>query len=218
MKNNSLSWTVYIHTTPNNKRYIGITGQNPNKRWKNGRGYERQNYFYSAIKKYGWNNITHEIVFSELTKKSAERIEQILIVLFKSNNHKYGYNISIGGENGAIGCKKTKEQKEYLRSINLGKKLSEEHKRKISQSHLGVVSNLSLEERQRRSQNFIINNPNNRKVYCLETDKTYISGSIAAKDIGLSCDSKNVTRCCRHEIKSVQGYHFCFVEELKNMD
>ena len=48
---------VYIHTNKiNNKKYIGITCQNPSKRWRNGNGY-KNGYFAKAIKKYGWDCI-----------------------------------------------------------------------------------------------------------------------------------------------------------------
>ena len=46
---------VYMHTSPNNKRYIGITSYtNPKRRWKGGYGYHKNDYFYRAIQKYGW--------------------------------------------------------------------------------------------------------------------------------------------------------------------
>lgn len=34
-KINFLPFYVYIHTFPNKKVYIGITHQNPNRRWRN---------------------------------------------------------------------------------------------------------------------------------------------------------------------------------------
>lgn len=45
-------YSVYMHTTPNNKKYIGITKQKPVKRWQNGGGYKNQPLMWKAIKKY----------------------------------------------------------------------------------------------------------------------------------------------------------------------
>jgi len=90
-------YTVYKHTSPNGKVYIGITRLNPIKRWQNGRGYRRNEYFMNAIIKYGWDNIKHEILFTNLTEKEAWQKEKELISLYQSNNRKYGYNIENGG-------------------------------------------------------------------------------------------------------------------------
>ena len=67
------SYYVYKHTSPNNKIYIGITGQNPEKRWQSGIGYVGNTHFANAIKKYGWKNFKHEILFSGLTIEEAKR-------------------------------------------------------------------------------------------------------------------------------------------------
>lgn len=40
MEKNKENYTVYIHNFPNGKSYVGITGQLPEKRWKNGWGYK----------------------------------------------------------------------------------------------------------------------------------------------------------------------------------
>ena len=42
-----------MHIFPNNKKYIGITKQTPEKRWENGKGYKHNNYIQNAINKYG---------------------------------------------------------------------------------------------------------------------------------------------------------------------
>ena len=47
-------YTVYKHTTPNGKVYIGMTGRDPEDRWRNGAGYGQTVPFARAIKKYGW--------------------------------------------------------------------------------------------------------------------------------------------------------------------
>lgn len=92
-----MSYSVYKHITPNNKVYIGITSLDPVSRWNKGFGYKNNKYFYSAIKKYGWDNIHHEVILSGLTKQQAERIETDLIAKYDSANRKNGYNICLGG-------------------------------------------------------------------------------------------------------------------------
>lgn len=51
-------YIVYIHIFPNGKRYVGLTTQDVDSRWRNGEGYKHQ-FVYKPIKKYGWNNIKH---------------------------------------------------------------------------------------------------------------------------------------------------------------
>lgn len=61
-------YTVYKHTTPSGKVYIGATGQNPKHRWNNGKGYMHNRRFCDAIRKYGWGNIEHEVIRTGLDK------------------------------------------------------------------------------------------------------------------------------------------------------
>lgn len=129
-------WTVYIHISPSNKYYVGITSlENPQIRWRYGYGYKYNSHFWNAIKKYGWNNFQHEIFANHLTKDEACNMEITLIKLLKSNNNKYGYNKSSGGEYGRAGIKLSEETKEKIRQSNIGKRASEETKRKISENH-----------------------------------------------------------------------------------
>ena len=95
MENN---YTVYAHKFPNGKYYIGLTKQNPIRRWNNGNGYKEQPV-YKEIQLFGWENIEHIIVKSNLTQEEAQELEQRLIFLTNSmidgyNNHKGG---GIGG-------------------------------------------------------------------------------------------------------------------------
>lgn len=95
-------WTVYIHISPSNKYYVGITSRNPTDRWgRNGKGYQNKcHHFWNAIQKYGWDNIQHRIILENLTRREAELAERYLIKFFQSSNKKYGYNISKGGTGG----------------------------------------------------------------------------------------------------------------------
>jgi predicted GIY-YIG superfamily endonuclease len=95
-------WTVYIHTSPSGKYYVGITSLKPEERWQNGNGYHGQMFKY-AIQKYGWSNFEHEIIAEHLTKTEAEEFEKFLIYLLKSNISGYGYNVASGGLHGGCG-------------------------------------------------------------------------------------------------------------------
>ena len=131
-------YIVYKHTCPNNKVYIGITSRNPEKRWKKGYGYVDNEHFYRAIKKYGWENIKHEILYENLEENEAYEKEKELIKKYGSNNYEKGYNKSIGGEKTALGFRHTKETKEKMSKNSArywkGKTISEETKKKISNS------------------------------------------------------------------------------------
>lgn len=94
-------FSVYKHTAPNGKSYIGITSKDPEVRWKNGHGYQSQTKFYNAILKYGWDNFTHEILFDGLTKELACQRETELIRQYDSIRN--GYNVSTGGEYAGSG-------------------------------------------------------------------------------------------------------------------
>lgn len=99
MKNKEKRYVVYMHTSPNNKRYVGITRQNPpEKRWGyNGSGYCDNEHFSRAISKYSWENIKHEILYTGLTKEEAEQKEIELIAYYDSINPDKGYNMTPGG-------------------------------------------------------------------------------------------------------------------------
>lgn len=124
-------FTVYCHINKiNGKRYVGITKQNPETRWHSGNGYNNSEYFWRAIKKYGWKNFEHKILYENLTKEEAEKIEIQLIAEWKTTDRAYGYNIANGGNH--IGC------------------VSEETKRKISEGHKGIATELHRTEETKR--------------------------------------------------------------------
>ena len=113
-----MNWLVYKHVSPSHKVYIGITHLLPSQRWCRGNGYKNNPVFYKAIKKYGWDNIEHKIVISNLTKEQAEEVEKQLISYYK--NIGLSYNITNGGE-GTNGYKHTDEYKERMKILQLGK-------------------------------------------------------------------------------------------------
>lgn len=143
-------WTVYKHTAPNGKIYIGITHQKPKDRWLYGYGYKTNKHFYNAIKRYGWDNITHEIVCKGLTQEQAEDLERKLIFEFKSYDRRFGYNKALGGhvlsEQSRRQIAETRKAK-GITSWTFGKHLSEETKAKIGKANTGKHHTLSEEAR-----------------------------------------------------------------------
>lgn len=97
-----VKWTVYVHIVPKSvsgydydKYYVGITSKAPCQRWKRGEGYIGQ-VFHKSVEKYGWDNIEHEIVATNLTEEEALNFEKVLIT--KLQARKYGYNCTDGGD------------------------------------------------------------------------------------------------------------------------
>lgn len=143
--NKDKKYIVYMHTSPSNKRYIGITCQKPEHRYgKNGNAYTRPTkkglitYFGKAILKYGWENFKHEILFEGLTLEEANNKEKELIAKYDLMNVEKGYNQAVGGNCHSIGeegRKNLSEAHKGQKSWNKGIPMTEEAKRKASISH-----------------------------------------------------------------------------------
>lgn len=130
-------WCVYVHISPSNKYYVGITSQKPTNRWRSGKGYRSNRYFSNAIEKYGWENIQHEVVASNLTETEAKNFEKILIQKLRSNNAEFGYNITAGGD-GTVGVSHYGNTNPFY-----GKRHTEEAKKKMSEFHKGCTGELN---------------------------------------------------------------------------
>ena len=104
-------YCVYVHTNKTNgKKYVGITCQKPQRRWGDGRNYRFNQHFYGAIKKYGWDGFSHEILMSGLSKSQADKMERMLIAQWDCTNHEKGYNSSLGGDGHESFSAQTKER------------------------------------------------------------------------------------------------------------
>lgn len=132
-------YILYIHIFPNEKKYIGITKQKPEKRWLNGKGYKLCPLMNKAIQKYGWESIKHQILYENLTKEEAERKEIELIAYYKTNQKEYGYNIENGGNCIGTHSEETKRKigaKSKGRQTMLGRNITKEHIQKLYEGRI----------------------------------------------------------------------------------
>lgn len=88
-------YSVYKLTAPNGKIYIGMTSNNPVKRWAGGHGYKNNKSFWEDIVKYGWDNIRREIVLSTDDEDEAHKKEISLILYYETTDPDKGYNRTI---------------------------------------------------------------------------------------------------------------------------
>lgn len=226
-------YCVYRHVSPAGKVYIGLTSQNPVRRWAGGNGYRNNQHFYRAILKYGWDNFKHEIVQSGLTKEDACRLEIELIAAHNSTNAAFGYNHSTGGESGGAGLSLSDSAKQKLREAIVGRKLTEEHKAKLRAAKIGKrrgpqsADTIRKRIETRRANGTLSTGPwsetarvnhrksvnmepaNSRSVKCLDTGVTYPTIRSAARDLNLH--PANIGAVCRGRLKRTGGMRFTYV-------
>ena len=224
MNNN---YIVYMHTSPNNKKYIGITSQKPKRRWrKNGEGYKDHLYFWRAIQKYGWDNFKHDILYVDLTKEEAEQKEVELIAYYNSNDIDFGYNMSIGGESGSKGYKYTEEQRKRMSENRKGEKNgmygkhhTEESIEKGRIKHLrenlspDTIHKMSVAKKGKKRSNESIRKQAeaiSNKVICIETYVVY-NGTKEAGRVN-NIDPSCISKVCRGERKTAGGFHWRYGE------
>ena len=94
-------YSIYTHTSPSGKVYVGQS-VNIKKRWGyNGEHYKTkkkdgtfvQRTFARAIIKYGWENFIHEIILENISKEEADYAEKYLIKWYKLHNQSYNNSI-----------------------------------------------------------------------------------------------------------------------------
>lgn len=247
-----MSYCIYIHTNKTNgKVYIGQTSQDVNQRWRNGKGYINNTLFYRAIEKYGWDGFEHEIIYTGLTKDEANEKEIEMIAFYGSNNPDKGYNLTTGGDgtNGyhltekqrnkisetQTGRKLTEEWKEHIGDAVRGEKhpfygktLSDEHRKHLSEAHMGQVSAKGMlgkkhsEETKKKMSDVRmgykmsqetrnkIGEKLSKKVRCIETNIIYSGLPEASKETG--CATSSISLCCNGKREKSKGYHWEYVD------
>ena len=204
-------WTVYRHISPSGKVYVGITSKEINKRWRYGTGYSNCILFQNAIDKYGWNNIKHQILFTNLTEERAKNLEKDLIRHYK--NSEISYNITDGGD-GHLGCNwtPTKDTRTIWSTQRRGRKLSEEHKKKISDTMKGRPMSKDVYSKGVTIVKTLLAKPVIQLSLNGEFIREFPSIKEAARSLNIESD-RDIIRCCRGERKSRAGYKWKYKDE-----
>ena len=214
-----MAYTVYKHTSPRGKVYIGVTSLRPEERWGGGAGYVKNKHFNRAIKKYGWDNIKHEILFDGLSKEDAFKIEIELIKEYRSSEREFGYNLGTGGEHGPTGSKWSDESREnHMNAIwSKPRNHSEEKKKRISEGlkrhyseHPIKNSYFSIVPKEERNA---WDKKRSKRILCVETGDIFIGAKSAAEWAGVK-NRQNIYFCCEgiDYHKTAGGYHWKYIE------
>lgn len=212
----------------NSKRYVGLTMQRPESRW----GVEGKNYknrcphFWNAIQKYGWDNFNHEIVAIKLSKEDACALEIDLIKKYNTQDRNFGYNTMSGGtspsipqevrekmSNSMMGNKNglghpcSDEKKRKISKAQKGRKLTSEHREKLSKAKLGKSHAPPTDETRRK----ISDSHKKTPVFCEETNTVYPSIQECARQLNLQATS--VCACCKGRLKSTGGFHLTYYKQ-----
>jgi len=208
---------IYCHTLlADNRKYIGMTKIKPNLRWrKKGQGYKYNKNLFNAIQKYGWENFKHEILIQDLTKEEAKQKEIELIALYKTQDEKYGFNLTGGGSGGYKPCKRTilKMKKSAMGNKNsLGHKNTKKMKENMSRLKKEFWSN----EENRKKQS-IANAWQKKKVAKIDkktNEIICIYESLAEAGKKENVLKSNIGHCCKGKLKTAYGYKWRYIEEV----
>ena len=208
-----------IENLVNGKKYIGQTVKTFNERYNfKGKGIERvlaylemrerkrdtypiklytNNHLLSAIRKYGVENFTVEIIDTAETIEELNEKEKLWISHYEA--YTCGYNKCFGGENTKGWKPSDKTRKLWVemrkgtmvgeKNPNYGKKHSEEVRKKMSESRKGKLTG--------------IDHPKAREVINLDTLEVFETLTSACEKYGIT--DGNLTSVCKRRKRGTHG-------------
>lgn len=199
----------------NNKVYIGITTKTLEyrKRIHIRDSKTKNTYFYRALRKYGEDNFTWEIIDTAKTKEELEELEKYYISLYDSFNDKgKGYNTTSGGYSLYDITEEEKQRRSErakgknnpmygVESPMKGKHFTKEHKRKISESLKNSY----------RPHVIGGNNPSAKKVINLDTNEIFNTLTEASEKYNIS--KQMISKVCNGHNETAGGFRWAFVED-----
>lgn len=104
-------------------------------------------YFYDAIRCYGWDSFSVEVIETCHNLEELNEREIYWISILKSNNKEFGYNLTEGGDGCGFSVESLKKSADKRR----GKPVSDEVKKKISEGNKGKKVTISDETKKKIS-------------------------------------------------------------------
>lgn len=98
-----VKFTIYCHThIESGRRYIGLTSRTMERRWsqhvcQSRRAKGKNAHFANAIRKYGKDAFSHEVLEVHSTLEEANAAEIRLIDEFRTRDPEFGFNLAKGG-------------------------------------------------------------------------------------------------------------------------
>jgi len=168
--------------------YIGLTKRTVKQRWiahkcaaLKGRDAMP---IHRAIRRYGPESFQIATLHKAFSKEELSKLEQQEIALHNSCNRAFGYNVSIGGDSGALGLKHTPETRAKMSAARKGKKHTPEWNARIADSHRGMKASDQAIQHMRNA----LRPPPIKKTHCSKGHPYDEQNTIVLR---------NGTRCCR---------------------
>lgn len=203
-------YIIYLHRNKiNGKCYIGQTCQSPHERWgQNGSGYKSQEYFYRAIKKYGWDNFDHIILEQDIDELEVN-LKEVFWSGYYHSLAPEGYNLKVGGQFHYLESDKNKE----IRSSAMKKNWQDKNYRKnISKKRKEEWNDPAVRKKclQNLDRTGLGGKARRKAVQCVETGIIYESTREAERATGIS--HTNISQVCNGKRKTAGKFHWIFIE------
>lgn len=161
---------IYITTNLiNGKKYIGRDSKNDPTYLGSGHALIR------AMKKYGRHNFKKEIIEECVSFDELEKREEYWLNYYDAGRSEQFYNMHNHSSGGALGMNITSETRKKLRDFNLGKKLSIETRKKMSESRQGDKNHFFGKTHSEESRKKIKEARRNQIIHISEETKQKIS-------------------------------------------
>ena len=187
-----------------------MTSLEPKRRWDSGWGYKDNLRMWNDIQNSDWNkDWEHNILGKFEDKDEALNIEEMFIWLFDSINE--GYNKSSYGSGN---YERTEEHKKKISESHIGKHLLEESKRKISEALSGEKNpnfgkHHSEESKKKMSESKGVNG-----IIQYSKDGKFIAEYTSTREAErqTGCHQQNICKCCKGNRKSCGSYIWKYKE------